>query len=38
MGGKGGGLHRGGEAYWLSSPEKDGGGLLEGGGLFERVA
>ena len=37
--GREGGFHREGEAYQLSSPEKDGGGrLLEGGGLFERVA
>ena len=31
------GVERGG-AYYLSSPEKGGGGLLEGGDLFERGA
>ena len=36
--GRGGnGLNRDGGAYQLSSPER-GGGLLEGGGLFERGA
>ena len=35
-GGKGGSVGRG--AYKLSSPEKGGGGLLEGEGLFKRGA